>query len=354
MLRGARGVLLVATLVAALAPRAARGQDDPSPPVSEMASETGMLPADLATVLPPARPPQPVPPLPTGAPDPGPGGWGFYGPPSRPAGPFFSLELQFIRPALKEVLENGQPLPATGSTIQPPSASVGWTIAPWIEAGYWLPDSLGLLSAGYRFFNSQGNALIDYGGTPSAVRTRLDLNTIDLDYGTAPYFFWRRWEWRWWVGLRLADVYFDSQVQSPGTYQQASNSSRGAGPHARFSLNRYFDSVPGLSLGGRLDGACLFQRNEQKFRQTLTNPDGSLTSELGEQNGHETVPTILVEAGLGYVPPRLPNLRLRAGYIYEEWWFVGQLGTYSNFGMLSPSRGQFTTQGLFVRAWIDF
>jgi hypothetical protein len=344
MLSTARGVLLSALLgAAALWPCRADGQGPPPPPAPVDGHEVGPSPG-------------PPPPLqdPEAPADPGPNGWTpIYNGPSPPPGPFFSLDLGILHPVLRDRLVPNQPLPS-GDRPLVPSVELPWVAAPWLEAGYRLPYSYGLFALGYRFFNAEGNGSVVNNDLLSAVRTRLDLNLIDLDYGTLPYSFAPRWAFDWRTGVRLADVFFDSRIANAAREQQSSANYRSAGFHGRLDLYRCLDAVPGLSLFGRSDGAVLIGRSSQKFRESLAVPGGAPFADSFEQNGIQTVPVLLVQAGLLYAPPRLPGWRFSGGYQFEHWWYVGQLGTESNGNNLTQTRGEFGTQGVFLRARRDF
>src|SRR5206468_1398191 len=144
-------------------------------------------------------------------------------------------ELQLIRPVLKNRLSSDAPL-LTGAPLRVPSADLDWTVSPRFEVGYRLPDSAGYFALGYRFLVSEGNdtrTFDGFPGVPFAVRTRLDVNEVDFDYGTSPYSPMPRYDLSWRIGVRLADVFFDSRAAAPFLTQQASNDFFGGGPHAR-------------------------------------------------------------------------------------------------------------------------
>jgi hypothetical protein len=286
--------------------------------------------------------------------DPGRDGWGPYDAPSLPPGWFFNTEVDVIHPVLRARLSNDTPLIGTGTTLAVPGAPLHWTAAPWLDAAYRLPRSLGFFSINYRFFTSEGGGSGVLADNPADVRSRLDENLINLDYGTTPYAILPRCSCQWRIGVQLADVFFDSSIRNGTGAQSASNSFRGAGPHARLELDHHLPFGPGLSLYGRLEGAGVLGRISQKFREEITNPGGGPANGFWEQNGTQMVPTLLVQAGLDYVPPRRANWRLSLGYVYERWWYVGQLGEDSNAGTLSNTRGEFGTQGVFLRGQVDF
>jgi hypothetical protein len=312
-------------------------------------------PSDLSYTPPPPSPPPPAPAPLFGPVDPGPDGWGPYGLPSAEPGWFFDVDLGILKPVLKNRAQNDTALP-DGTILQLPTADQAWTVSPLFEVGYRLPNSIGLFALSYRFLASDGHStLTNPAGNDFAFRSRLDFNVIDFDYGTAPYTFAPRWDWQWRLGFRYANVFFDSRVSNDLQSQQTSNDFTGGGPHARLDLYRHLAFVPGVSLFGRLDGAAVLGRITQKFRSGLTNPDGTRTAEFFEQNSTQMVPVLQVQAGLSYTPPGWHDLHFAAGYQFEGWWYVGQLGfDGTNGGTISASRGEFYTQGVFLRGQIDF
>ena len=66
--------------------------------------------------------------------------------------------------------------------------SLDWTVAPRFELGYRFPDSFGDFSASYRFLTSEGRGTAINAFGAFDVRSRLDLNQLDLDYGSARFF----------------------------------------------------------------------------------------------------------------------------------------------------------------------
>ncbi len=329
------------------------------------AQGTEMLPAptpltpriSTAAAPPPFPAPlQPMPPPPDlEAPvDPGRDGWGPDGPPSLEPGLFLSTELAVIHPVLRARLANDTPLRPSGDTVTLPSANQNWTVAPWFDVGYRLPRSLGLVSVNYRFFNSEGSQTTFLGDQSFALRSRLNENFINLDYGTTPYQFLPRWDFWWRAGVQLAGVFLDSHIQNSALEQSSSSNFRGAGPHARLEIDRRLDFLAGLSLYARFDGAAPLGRINQNFTERLTPPDGFATTGRWNQNGIQMPLYILVQAGFNYVPPGRDNLRFSLGYVYEHWFAVGQLGDDSVAGNISNSSGEFGTQGIYLRGQWGF
>lgn len=310
----------------------------------------------------PGPPPVPPPLPPSAAPpreplerwlDPGPDGWGPYGPASPAPSFFFSTELDVIHPVVRNRLTNDTPLQPSGDVLTVPEARLPWTVSPWFDLGYWLPDSLGLVSLNYRFIMAEGSGTDRLLGEPAELRSRLTQHVINIDYGTTPCSFAPHWNFAWRFGVEIADVFFDSRLQEAALFQQASNNFFGAGPHARLELEHAPDLVPGLSLFSRVEGAVDFGRIDQHFREGVPRA-GELVGGLWDQNGLQTVPTLLLEAGLSYRPPLLPCTIFSLGYFYEHWWYVGQLGTDSNAGLQSATRGEVESMGFFLRGQVNY
>jgi hypothetical protein len=349
----ARRVLWAVVATALASPGLARAQ---GPDV--LPAPRPVLPA--AAPLPPSPPPPPVPPLEQWL-DPGRDGWGPYGPPSPAPGFFFSTELDLVHPVVRNRITNDTPLRPSGDVLTVPTASLPWTVSPWFDLGYRLPDSLGLISLNYRFVVDQGSGADVLLGLPADLHSRLTQNVVNIDYGTTPYAFAPHSDFSWRIGVELADVYFDSTLRNGASvlavgnsFQQASNNFFGAGPHARMDVEHHLCAVPGLSLFGRVEGAVDFGRISQKFREQVPRGDFEVTGSW-EQNGQQTVPTLLLQAGLDYVPPALPHTKFTLGYIYEHWWYIGQLGEDSiTTGAISASRGDIDTMGVFLRGQVDF
>jgi hypothetical protein len=265
---------------------------------------------------------------------------------------FFTAEISVLQPALKNRIGNDTPLPV-GGLIRVPSVSLDTTVSPMFEVGYRLPDSCGQFSVGYRFFASEGNGSRDVNGVTVPIRTRADLNVIDLDYGTAPFEVAPLWDLSWRLGARIADVFFDSRAGTPGAQQQASNDFFGGGAHGRLDVERRIVPIPGLALFGRLDGAVVIGQIQQRFSAQATQPDGTLVSSSLTAHRAQAVPMLGVELGLSYVPPICRNLKFTTGYQFEQIWYLGQLGENAD-GSQPSSRGELWTHGWFLRGQVDF
>ena len=323
-------------------------------------------PAGGDTVLPPpsgdeaAPPPTPVPSIPI--PNSGPFApasappppefenlWGFLQDWSWLPRTFFAdHEVDILQPHLKAALIGPVTFPnGSQDLVHPPTAQLNWTAAPRFEVGWFLPPSFGYFAISYRGFADDGRQIVTaLDGTPYALRTRLDLNQIAFDYGTLPYSFAPRWFISGRLGMAAADVYFDNvAVSSPQTLD-ASNDFYGAGPHFRLDLWREFNLLPGLALFAQPDLMVLVGRIQQHYRESDTVFGSTVAGSYFERQT-QTVPVFTVRTGLSYTPRDLSQWRFLIGYEFEDWWSVGQMPKQS-------SRGQFNTNGIFLRAAVTF
>jgi Legionella pneumophila major outer membrane protein precursor len=295
----------------------------------------GQQPSPLS-YAPPDPPPPPAPifeplPLPADAPV---NGLGF----------FLGAEVAFLKPTIKANLANQMPLGQFGQTLHVPSVDLDWEVAPAIEVGYRLPGGDAYVF-GYRILAAEGNGQFTNLIMDNVqVRTRLNVQFFDFDYALAPYEVAPRYVLTPRIGVRVADVFFDTRSIDVSALRQASNDFFGAGVHGRLDLRRSIDLVPGLSIFGGVDGAVLIGQSRQKFRLE-SNFGEFVVVDRTKQHEQQTVPVLNLQAGLSYAPPALPGLLLTAGYEYERIFDLADVG---------PSRGEVYYHGAFVRARFDF
>jgi len=350
-----RRLLLAAVLVAAGASSAAVAQPPAALPPAAPPGPPPPVPGPPPPVLGPPQAVSPAPPAPAPCPppappplfapaDPGANGWCDGSLEDRL---FFAAELQFLAPAVKNRLRGTVAFPG-GATddLAVPAADLDFTVAPRLAVGYRLPDSAGEFLFSYRFLidEGRGTAVTPFGEL-FGLRSRLDLNQFDFDYAAARYSPLPLFDLKWYVGIRLATVFFDSRVQNSLSEQQASNYYVGAGPHAGIDFERRIGVVPGnLALFAGLDGAALVGQVRQHFHETFFLPEGDFRGDFTQQKT-QGVPVLTFRAGLSYTPPRLEFVRLSAGYMFERWWNLGRVG---------DSTGELTDQGVFFRAEFDY
>jgi hypothetical protein len=300
---------------------------------------------------PPVAPPGPiVPDVPFA--DPGAEGWGPYGPPSGVPALFWGVDLAFLAPAVKDrvaatvTFDHGPT-----RTFALPFTELGWTISPRFEVGYRLPDALGFFAFNYRFLSADGSEMLSNRSGDFLLQSRLDLNVFDFDYGVAPIRFAPRWVLLPRVGLRMADVFFDSRLTGDGLSQQIGNNYFGAGPHVRAEVQRHL-FIPGLALFGQIDGAFLVGQIRQHFREQAQIRGASFdTDYLFRQT--QSVPVLGLQAGMLYTPDAWQRVHFRFGYQFERYFEVGRI--MDSFpGATDTSNGQVTAQGLFLNCRVDY
>jgi hypothetical protein len=282
-------------------------------------------------------------------------------PPSLPQpGWFTDVEIGIVGPHVKNRLTDtvtvGDRPPVT---VHLPSADLDWTVAPRVEIGYRLASGFGEFAVSYRFLVTDGTSTVLGPDAPAALRSRLDMNIVDMDYASREFYTcqWPYVEMKWRFGLRWADAFFDSRADEPfaaaaagsGIFQtRVSNNFWGIGPHLALELAKRFKGT-GLALTGWADGATLLGRIRQNFfeESTTPGPNGQLLAGNTRQSVSQDVPIINSFIGFSWQPPNYPNVRLYAGYEYEYWWNVGR-----NSG--TRSRGELSDQGVLLRAGINF
>lgn len=359
-----RVALLAAALLVAVRPAAA--QPAPAAPDTVLPpprSDEGPPPLSLTPVPPSAAPapgpfaPRPVSPFPPRDAqdplyqprDPGQNGWGLYDWPSLPEHFFADFEIDILKPHLKAGLTNAVTFPdGTQVNVQPPTTQVGWTAAPRFEVGWFIYPNLGYLALSYRGFADDAHQIATgLDSTLWDLRTRLDVNQAAFDYGTLPYSYAPRWFIAGRIGIAAADVFFDNRAVNAALTQYASNNFYGAGPHVRLDLWREFNLLPGLSVFAQPDLIVLVGQIHQRFREDNVAGDGYTSSAFFVQRKTQTVPVFTLRTGLSYTPANLSNWRFMVGYEFEEWWFLGQIDGLN-------SRGQFSTNGVFLRGLVSF
>jgi hypothetical protein len=277
-----------------------------------------------------------------------------------PPGWFGDVELGIVVPHVKnqlvDVVQIGTNAP---DTVMLTGADLNWTVAPRFEVGYRLPSGFGEFAVAYRFLASEGTQTVLGVDAPAALKSRLDLNVIDLDYASREFHTYQfpNLEMKWRFGLRWANVYFDSRAVEPfdaaaagsGVFEQrSSNSYWGIGPHAGLELSRRFQDS-GLSLIGKVDGATLLGRIRQGFFETSTTagPDGQLLTGTTRESGSQSVPMLNTFVGLRWDPPRNHKVHVLLGYEYEYWWNVGR-------DSATASRAAMFDQGVLLRAEFNY
>jgi hypothetical protein len=269
-----------------------------------------------------------------------------------------------VKNRLRETVVVGSRPP---DTVHLPGAELDWTVAPRLEVGYRLPSGFGEFALSYRFFATDGTESILGPDGPAALKSRLDLNVVDLDYASREFFTdqWPYCHMKWRFGLRYANVFFDSRADEPFAAAAAgsgiletsvSNHYWGIGPHAGLELTRPFERS-GLALVGSIDGATLLGRIGQNFVEASTSPgsNGQLLTGKTRDSGSQSVPIINTFVGMRWQPSvanvnmhiRNLDVHVDLGFNYEYWWNVGRNSS-------TTSRGELSDQGVLLRAEFNF
>jgi hypothetical protein len=310
-------------------------------------------------MAPPPAPPYPLPPPPPGPPVAVPpqdcNGQLLDGDPllDRPMGPqlgwFASVEADIVKPHVKNHLSGFVTTDGFTDHLLLPNASLDWTGSPRVELGYRFPQGFGEVVIAYRSLVSEGDGVVpnfDFvDGSDGALKSRLNVNVVDLDYASHEFSLGPHWDLKWTAGVRLASAYFDSRVVGPFTEQRSSNNFLGAGPHLGLVMDRMM-LVRGLGLYGRIEGAALIGDITQHFDESFPIGDNTLAGGAAAADMTQVVPVVNLQLGISYVSPwEAPWLRFFFGYELENWWYLGKVG---------DSRAELMIQGAFFRVEWSF
>ena len=268
--------------------------------------------------------------------------------PPRPAhGLYGTLEIGLIAPDISGSLIG----PVSGGvnrTIGLPFAELDWTGSPRLELGYRFLDNGGGAFLAYRSVVSEAGETVfpfDPAGA-GFLETRLNWNNIDLGYSSPEWQIDPLWTLHWQAGIRIAAIYYDSNITGQIISQSASNNFIGAGPMAGIDARRKILPQHGVSVFGKLDGGVVIGGDTQSFEEIRTLTNGTQIGGASRMSETQAAPVFGVQLGLSYQPPQNPEwLRFTFGYQYEQMWNVGAAGA---------SQGDVTFQGLFFRGEFKF
>ena len=275
-----------------------------------------------------------------------------------PPGWFADVDMLITKPHVLNHLTNASLPGGAPDVVSLPSAPLDWTVAPRFEIGRTLPSGFGSIAVAYRFLADEGTGATMGFDAPAVLKSRLDLNILDLDYISRELTPWPLWNLTWRVGFRTGWIYFDSQADEPfaaaaagsGVFEQRTTDSFvGFGPHGGVLVDRGFPGT-GLSLYAKSDFWIDVGRITQGFDEVTTTPGpgGLPLTETTRVGSGQAVPALDLEAGLHWRPLQAPYTEFFLGYQYEYWWSAGRLS-------LTPdSRGSLFDQGILLRAAFNF
>jgi hypothetical protein len=264
---------------------------------------------------------------------------------------FGGIDVGVVVPHITNKLTS--PVTLTNGTtdlVHLPTAELGVRVMPKLELGYRWGQAAGELMLSYRVLNGQGSQaanaldLPPFAPVGAALKSRLDQQLLDLDYGSYEPSLGPLWDMKWRAGLRFANTYADSQAFNAGLFQQTTNRFWGVGPHAMLDVRRWIGGS-GLALFGRLETSLPIGRLEQKYSETATAADGTLASGQSRLQQNMPILSVAFQAGVSWSPCRGDRFRLTAGYTIEHWWDLGAIGA-----LAGSSREELAIQGGFLRA----
>jgi hypothetical protein len=239
-------------------------------------------------------------------------------------------------------------LPPIMATIFLPVAELDVAGAPKIDLGYRFADHFGEVILSYRAIYSEGRASSPefvFVGDDGFLRSRLEINVVDLDYASWQFAVGNSWDMKWRVGVRFANVFFDSDAFNDFLAQRVSNNFWGVGPHVGLELWRHFRD-PGLAFYTKAETAALIGQVRQHFSEAFPIETGFIDSVTNTVSGDQVVPVVKFQAGLSWEPAfGCHRLRFTGGYEIESWWDVGRAG---------GSNADILVQGGFLRAEWNF
>jgi hypothetical protein len=273
-------------------------------------------------------------------------------PPGQTVGWYGEFDIGIMKPNLRTRLTTpaGFATP-TSNPITLPAATLDWAGVPQFNLGYRLGQGAGELRLGYRLLASSGQDELPGldPPVPAALRTRLDVQTVDLDYISPEYlpdgghvsrFFFR--DLRAGFGLRVATAFFDSRAAGIRlTDTHVSSHFAGVGPRMFVELHQDLGR-PDVQFYGRLTANGVLGPVRQRFSQTALTAAGADAAFFDTNNRNTGIGILSAEAGLSWEPlPLDRRLRLTAAYSWERWW---------NFGRTDDSNAELTLQGVLLRA----
>ncbi len=358
--------LVCATCVLATDFARAQAPDQPPPPLPPGGSGTPVLP-QVIQIPQPGGPPAgqpPVLPAPGPVPTLPPPSQPVLGPPpigllpnveplvfrpKEPPGWYAGFEIGVLAPDISG--HQGEVVNVGGKPrfVTLPFNGLDWTGSPMLDVGYRFAGGYGGVEAAYRSVVSQGGSDVDGldpSGSSAFIKTRFNLNSVDLNYVGPTWPLGPLWDVNWDAGLRIGAVYYDSLAQGETLSRHVTNNFVGAGPRAGIAVRRYLEDAPGFSVFGRLETGLLIGGDSQSYSESINLPHHAFVSGSNRFTNGETAPMLGFQIGVSYSPPQDPHwFRLSFGYEFERWWNVGGAGDNS---------GDIQFQGIFFRGEFHF
>jgi hypothetical protein len=261
------------------------------------------------------------------------------------------LRTQLSGPVFNPVTKKTDTVTFAGNRLDP-------AVSPQVEVGCRLPDGWGTLSVGWRYLASEGHDQQPPG--PEDQNGRLDYTILDFSYTSWEFSLGPICEMHWGVGARMMFLFFDSRLQflnpasAPGSplAESFSNFDEAWGGRAFLELQRKI-GPSGLAVFGRFEFTDNFARIHQTYTETVVGKSGAPPQflELDVPTGSVGIPMAREVIGLSYTVPGWNYTRFMLGYEHETFFQIGRLSPISG---LVDTRGQLDSQGLFLRAELNY
>jgi hypothetical protein len=229
----------------------------------------------------------------------------------------------------------------TVETVALPFAPQQWTVMPRIELGYRFGQGAGELLLAYRNLTSTGSETVagfDAAGA-GTLQSHVRANLIDLDYAHHEGALGPMWDMKWRAGVRILNVFTETQATGALMSQRITEAFTGAGPHVTLDVRRKLP-VQGLSLFGRIDNSYPIGPLTQLYQDTVAGAGGGAGST--RLRSPSPLTSLGLQAGLNYYLNE--RLSVTGGYTWERFW---DLTTF--YGAQSRAVS-INLQGFFLRA----
>ena len=183
---------------------------------------------------------------------------------------FASVEANVVAPHIKqEMFAFAGPF-QTGTGFHLNNADLDWTLSPVFRLGYRLDQAAGEFIMSYQFLFSRGTALgADAFGNPAQVSSHLSMNVFDLEYACREFSLGPWCDMKWLMGVRIANVFFDTEAGNALGQQSVSNNYVEAGPMIGLNLSKRLEGT-GLDFFCRLE--CAYSDRPRKKSMPAVGP----------------------------------------------------------------------------------
>ena len=189
------------------------------------------------------------------------------------------------------------------------------------------------------------------GGDAIQTMASVRMNVFDVDFIRSFDSTSSRWDFRWSLGARIANVdqYYDSIITLGGatlTRGVWSADFTGAGPRLGLEAERYFGDERRFSLLANAHGSLLVGSYDTTSSNSVV-PVGFAASQ--STNLTRIIPVMEMEVGATWRP--VNHLSLNAGWLFQSWFDLGTSGgTFGGLFAGTENANIMAFDGLYARA----